>query len=483
MDLDAFDSWYRARYQRTSSALISTMIIISDLVGVMLSFGTGFFLVNLYDIHAINFRSFVTYWPYLPIFILIFQIMHLYPGLSLAPAEELRHLMIGSLMAHGGIIFSRYIEDEEFDAISIAFIISFIFSTVILLICRSYMHGMLRKSRLGGIPAVIYGGGNMGRLIVDRLLNNKKTGYVPVLILDDDPAAGNLYRDIPIIHDTMIGPEIVNRYNIKMAIVAMPAFEQKRLTQILNYSVSAFRYNVLIPDFFNVSNIWMSIRDFDGILGFVTSHKLKMPWNLGIKRFMDLFITILGGITLLPLLLIIALLVKISSPGPVLYVQQRIGQNGEKFDMYKFRSMVIDAENTLKKLLKDSPDLRREYEIHRKLKNDPRITKIGKILRKTSLDEFPQLINVLKGEMSLVGPRPILEEELPKYGEAFKRNYSVKPGLTGLWQISGRSDLDMDFFKAHISFDTYYLQSWSVWLDLWIFYKTVGVVLKGKGAY
>jgi Undecaprenyl-phosphate galactose phosphotransferase WbaP len=446
----------------------------------MFSFGTGFFLVNLYNIHAINFRSFVTYWPYLPVFILIFQIMHLYPGLSLAPAEELRHLMIGSLMAHGGIILSRYIEDKEFDAISVAFIISFIFSTVILLICRSYMHSLLNRTRLGTIPAVIYGGGNTGHLIVDRLLNNKKTGYLPVLILDDDPSGGDSYRDIPIIHNTDLGPEIVSRYNIKMAIVAMPKLNQKEVARLLNYSVSAFRYNVLIPDFFSVTNVWMSVRDFDGVLGFVTSHKLKMPWNLLIKRFMDLAFVLAGGIVVLPLLLLIALLIKISSPGPVLYGQTRLGINGQYFKAYKFRSMVTDAEERLKTLLASDPQIRKEWEANHKIRNDPRITGIGKFLRRTSFDEFPQLINVLKGEMSLVGPRPIVDDEVEKYGEDFNRIFSVKPGMTGLWQVSGRSDTD---YAERVSFDTYYLQSWSVWLDFWVLYKTFGVVLKGKGAY
>jgi Undecaprenyl-phosphate galactose phosphotransferase WbaP len=480
MTLAEFETWYRTRYHRTSTALTSTAFVFSDLIGIMLSFGTGFFLVNLYNIHAINFRSFITYWPYLPVFILIFQIMHLYPGLSLAPAEELRNFMIGSLMAHGGIIFSRYIEDEEFDAISIAFIISFIVSTVVLLICRNWTHGILNKSRLGGIPAVIYGGGKTGRLIVDRLLNNKKTGYLPVLILDDNPAAGDFYRDVPIIHDTGAGPEIVKRLNVKMAIVAMPELGQKEVTRLLNYSVSAFRYNVLIPDFFSATNIWMSVRDFDGILGFVTSHNLKMFWNLGIKRFMDLCIVIAGGTIILPFLLLIALLIKIRSPGPVLYGQMRLGINGTRFKAYKFRSMAVDAEERLQAILVSDPRLREEWEANHKLRNDPRITGIGKFLRRTSFDEFPQLINVLKGEMSLVGPRPIVDDEVEKYGEDFNRIFSVKPGITGFWQISGRSDTD---YAERISFDTYYLQSWSVWLDLWVLLKTFGVVLRGKGAY
>ncbi|MDR1900931.1 MAG: undecaprenyl-phosphate galactose phosphotransferase WbaP [Treponema sp.] len=480
MTLSDFDIWYRTRYHRTSSAFTSAALIISDILAVMLSFGTGFFLVNLYDLSAINFKSFVTYWPYLPVFILIFQIMHLYPGVSLAPAEELHCFFISSLMAHGGIILSRYIENQEFDAISIAFIISFIFSTYILLLCRGRMHGILRKTGLGDIPAVIYGGGSTGRYIVDRLLDNTKTGYVPVLILDEKNDLGEKYRGIPIIKDIYAGPEIVKLFNIKMAIVAMPELNQKELTRLLNYSVSAFRYNVLIPDFFNISNIWMSIRDFGGILGFATSHKLKMFWNLYAKRFMDLSIVIIGGIIILPLLLIIAFIIKLDSPGPVLFGHSRLGQNGKPFKAYKFRSMVSNADECLKELLASDPKIREEWEANHKLKNDPRITKIGKILRRTSFDEFPQLINILKGEMSLIGPRPIVQDEVVKYGEDFRRIFSVKPGLTGLWQVSGRSDTD---YAERISYDTYYLQSWSVWLDMWILYKTFGVVIRGKGAY
>jgi Undecaprenyl-phosphate galactose phosphotransferase WbaP len=256
--------------------------------------------------------------------------------------------------------------------------------------------------------------------------------------------------------------------------------KQKDLTGLINYSVSAFRYNVLVPDFFGVANIWMSVRDFDGILGFATSHRLKMSWNLGIKRFMDLSMVLVGGSIILPFLLIIAFLIKISSPGPVIYKHTRIGMGGKPFKVYKFRSMVVDAEARLNSLLAEDPQARKEWEESHKLKNDPRITGIGKLLRRASMDEFPQLLNILKGEMSLVGPRPIVEGEIKKYGEDFGRIFSVKPGMTGLWQVSGRSDTD---YGERVALDTYYLQSWSVWLDLWILYKTIGVVFKGKGAY
>ena len=480
MILAEFDAWYRTRYNKTSSALTATAIIISDLFSIMLSFGVGFFLVNLYDFEAINFKSFVTYWVYLPIFIIIFQILHLYPGVSLAPSEELRSLMIASYMAHGGMLISRYVEDGDLDAITIALSISSVFSTFILIFFRDLTRNFLNKMNIGNIPAVIFGGGKTGKQIIDHLLANKNASYIPVLILDNDAECGEFYRDIPIIHDTSIGPEIVQQFNIKVAIVAMPNIKEEELNHMLNYSVSAFRYNVLIPSFFNITNIWMSIRDFGGILGFATSQKLKMSWNLAIKRFLDLFIVILGGLIILPMLLFIALLVKLTSKGPILYGHNRLGINGKPFKALKYRSMAADADKRLEELLASDPSIKMEWEASHKLKNDPRITNIGALLRRTSFDEFPQIINVLKGDMSLVGPRPIVNDEVEKYGENFQRIFSVKPGMTGLWQVSGRSDTD---YSERVSYDTYYLQSWSIWLDLWILYRTIWVVIKGKGAY
>ena len=300
------------------------------------------------------------------------------------------------------------------------------------------------------------------------------------MFLDDDPEKGDDYRGIPVIHDTSAGPEIVRLLNIKMAIVAMPSLSNRQLKKLITFSVSAFRYNVQVPDIYAINNIWMSVRDFGGILGFATSNRLNMFWNLWIKRIMDTCIVLIGSILISPILLLIALLIKISSPGPVLYKHERIGQHGKRFKAYKFRSMVLDADERLKELLAKDKDAREEWEQNQKLKNDPRITAIGKFIRKTSLDEIPQFINVLKGEMSLIGPRPIVDDEVKKYGADFQRVFSIKPGLTGLWQVSGRSDVN---YSYRISLDTYYLQSWSIWLDIWIICKTFGVLIKGRGAY
>jgi lipopolysaccharide/colanic/teichoic acid biosynthesis glycosyltransferase len=200
-----------------------------------------------------------------------------------------------------------------------------------------------------------------------------------------------------------------------------------------------------------------------------------------IKRFIDLSLVLVGGIILLPILLLIALIVKLSSRGPVLYASKRFLPDGKIFYAYKFRTMYIDSQAQLQKILDTDPQKKQEWEENRKLKDDPRVTKFGAFLRKTSLDEFPQLINILKGEMSLVGPRPPLDaEEVKKFGDDFDRIFSLRPGLTGLWQVSGRSDTD---YAERVSLDTYYQQSWSVWLDLWILYKTGGVVIMGQGDF
>ena len=487
MTLREYDSWFRTRFRKTSSGPAGAVFIFADLIGVMLSFGWGFLLVEAYgwivlnDSGFIELRSFVTYWPYLPVFIVVFHVLGMYPGISLAPSEELRRFTIGSVMAYGGIVFSRLIESQTWDEVNIAFLISACFSSFILLISRSMAHWVLRRAKWGGIPAVVYGSGATARLAIDRMQGSSRIGYVPALILDESAEEGaREYAGVPIIRDADVGPEIVRRHKIKMAILAADGRDPEELKRLINSSIDAFRYHVIIPDFFDSTNIWMSVRDFDGLLGFVASHKLNMPWNLGIKRLIDISAVLIGGVAILPALLLVALLVKLSSRGPVLFGHERLGRNGKPFRAWKFRSMASDAGERLERLLASDPDMKREWEESRKLRNDPRVTKIGKFLRRTSIDEFPQFVNILKGEMSLVGPRPITRDEAEKYGGDFARIFSVRPGLTGLWQVSGRSEKD---YAARVSYDTYYLQSWSVWLDIWVVYKTFGVVMRGKGAY
>ena len=179
-------------------------------------------------------------------------------------------------------------------------------------------------------------------------------------------------------------------------------------------------------------------------------------------------------------MLIIAVLVKLTSRGNVFYGHKRVGKNGKEIKCWKFRSMYSNSQEMLETILKTDPAMKKEWEENRKFVNDPRVTPLGKFLRKTSLDELPQLFNILAGSMSFVGPRPVTRDELEKYGDYADFILSVTPGLSGMWQISGRSDTG---YEERINLDTYYIQNWSTWFDMWIIIKTVWVVLNGKGAY
>ena len=200
-----------------------------------------------------------------------------------------------------------------------------------------------------------------------------------------------------------------------------------------------------------------------------------------IKRTIDIIGAIFGIILLLPLTILVYILrmAKKENEGPMFFDQLRIGKDGRDFKLYKYRTMVMHADEKLFKYLEENPEAKKEYLKYKKMKNDPRITKVGNFLRKTSIDEFPQFINILKGEMSLVGPRPYLHREIKDMGECYEKIITVKPGLTGYWQVNGRSDVD---FEERLEMDCYYLQNRSLLMDTKIFFKTFTKIFKKNGA-
>ena len=195
-----------------------------------------------------------------------------------------------------------------------------------------------------------------------------------------------------------------------------------------------------------------------------------------VKRFLDIFLSLIGLIILSPIFLIIAIIIKLDSKGPVFFVHSRIGEKGKPIGIYKFRTMVTNAEELIKEF---TPEQKEEFEKNFKLENDPRVTKIGNFLRKTSLDELPQILNILKGELSIIGPRPIVQAELEKYGDDKEKFLSVKPGLTGYWAANGRSDTS---YEERIQMELYYVDNMSFGLDIKIFFKTILAVIKKEGA-
>ncbi|MFZ5754251.1 MAG: exopolysaccharide biosynthesis polyprenyl glycosylphosphotransferase [Bacillota bacterium] len=210
------------------------------------------------------------------------------------------------------------------------------------------------------------------------------------------------------------------------------------------------------------------------------SHKSINTTGYVTKRVFDLLVGSAALIVALPLMILIAIAIKLDSKGPVIFGHTRVGKDGKSFKCLKFRTMVMNSQEILDNLLLENPQFREEWEKDFKLKNDPRITKVGHFLRKTSLDELPQLVNVMKGEMSLVGPRPIIQDEIEKYGNYYEDYRSVLPGITGLWQVSGRNDID---YTERVKLDVKYVRHWSLWLDIKILIRTIGVVLARKGSY
>jgi UDP-galactose-lipid carrier transferase len=215
-------------------------------------------------------------------------------------------------------------------------------------------------------------------------------------------------------------------------------------------------------------------------MAFYIKNNLLNPIEQAIKRLFDMGVAFIALVLAAPFLIWLYSVVYVSTKGHPIFSHERIGFGGKKFKVYKFRTMYIDADERLEELLKTCEESKEEWERDFKLKDDPRITKIGQFLRQTSLDELPQLINVLKGEMSLVGPRPITEMEIQKYGEYFEYFTAVKPGITGLWQVSGRNDIEYD---ERVQLDVWYVRNWSIELDMQILIKTVLVVLGRKGSY
>ncbi len=276
--------------------------------------------------------------------------------------------------------------------------------------------------------------------------------------------------------------EVVNSHLYHAAVISLGKEDTDATFKTLNYVLHHMRRVYVLPKIsklplFN-SEFFNSINH-KGMALFV-KNKLLNPTDRAIKGIFDKALSILLFILFFPILFILYIIVFISTNGHPIFKQRRVGQNGYRFHIYKFRTMKVDADRELEELLARDPAAKLEWEKEFKLKDDPRITKVGKFLRRTSLDELPQIMNVFQGKMSLVGPRPIVDDEVKKYGEMIDYFTAVKPGITGLWQVSGRNDIS---YEDRVQLDVWYVRNWSIELDIIILVKTVVIVLMRKGSY
>ena len=393
----------------------------------------------------------------LALFILIFKRLHTQRRLFYEEAKEIVEAVLMTFI----ILFSLYAmirarPDYSRMLLGLTFVNSMIMVPIFRFFAKKFLNGYIQED------IVIIEGPESDKLF-DFLKREWYLAYRPLAIIPFQEAKKWAQKV----------PNVVISY-----IPFLNEFEHEILMLSTNFRRVFFVPTISgIP--FSNQIVHFSIRENIPLIE--TSSRLYSRFDRAIKRSMDLSLSLLLVLLLSPVFALIALAVKLSSPGPIIFKQKRVGYRGRPFYVYKFRTMYIDAEERLKDLLERDPAAREEWNKHYKLKNDPRITPIGKFLRRYSLDELPQLFNVLKGEMSLVGPRPVKEEELKKYyGEYAQFYMMVLPGITGLWQVSGRSNLN---YEDRVKLDTWYVLNWSLWLDLTILLKTPIVVLKKEGAY
>jgi undecaprenyl-phosphate galactose phosphotransferase len=334
---------------------------------------------------------------------------------------------------------------------------------------------------------IIIGAGAAGIETARGLKTDRHLGYHVIGFLDDDENIGKdvhidgaVYRIFGKIRHYR---KFLKHLDISTVIIAIPSLPMEKSSKLTNEIQKYSKSVMLVPDIKGVAltNTELYHLFVQQLFLLKINNNLKSPYNRFIKRTFDLMLTLLFMPFFLPLIGILGLLIKLGSPGPIIFRHTRVGHGGRLFRIYKFRSMYRDSKERLEKLLATDPASKQEWTTYFKLKNDPRVTPIGRFLRKTSLDELPQLFNVLLGEMSLVGPRPVLKDEIAKYYKEFADYYHlVRPGITGLWQVNGRNNVD---YEARVGLDTWYVLNWSLWLDIVILLKTFRVVLNKEGAY
>ena len=353
------------------------------------------------------------------------------------------------------------------------------FNILIIKFIRRQFIGLLEKRLL------IIGVGNTARELTKIIGENSFTMYNLLGYISANNLFG-VHQEICIDKDKILGTyeeteQVISDKRINEVIIAMPLADNNQMFEIINNLDGKVNKVKFVPELNGVYTFNSEIEDYDGTMLISAQINYVRGLSRFLKRVMDIGIGIVGGLSLIPL----TILVWIKTDNEerkhgLFFTQDRIGKDGKSIKIYKYRSMVTGADKILEEMMAKDEKIREEYEKNKKLKDDPRITKVGEFLRRTSLDEFPQFINVLKGEMSFVGPRPYLQREKKDMGEYYEKIIKSKPGITGMWQTHGRSETD---FEERLELDEYYYRNWSLWLDIVIIIKTIKNVISKKGAY
>ncbi len=413
---------------------------------------------------------------------IVFFASGLYPGVGVHPAVELRQLTLTwAGLAIVSVAFAIFHSSAQSPYALLA-AGTFLGSLLGSPITRTLVRSWASQYNWWGYPVIMIGEGKLADQIDDIFRCGGGRGLRLLGRFDHT----HRYWQEP--HDSRLAwlgnLEDVIRYakqnGVFWLVIAMPDRMDSQMVTWVQFFRQRFRHVVLIHTRHELPSLWHRPLDCGGLSAVQVEERLMMPEQQLFKRALDLTLVLVGGLLLLPLMLVLAGLVWLSSGRPIFYRNPRVGREGHRFGAWKFRTMVPHADQVLDAYLAAHPQARQEYEENHKLKQDPRITRIGSFLRKTSLDELPQIWNVLRGEMSVVGPRPIQVAEIVKYGETYDHYLRVRPGITGMWQISGRNNTT---YQERLMHDRFYVRNWSPWLDLYILGRTLKTVLKCEGAY
>jgi exopolysaccharide biosynthesis polyprenyl glycosylphosphotransferase len=384
---------------------------------------------------------------------------------SLRMIDELQRVIVA--IAVGTLVLAGTLYLSFRDVPRLLFVYFFIFDLLALVAFRLLMRlaFLLADGRTDTTTRVlIIGAGRVGKEVARMIKEREWSGLQVIGYLDDDPEKRGLKPEgLPVLGTLTDASWMVQDEEVEEVILALPLRAHRKMVSLVT-ELQGLPVDVkVVPDFFDLAFHHASIDRLGGIPLIGLRDPAIGGFQRMVKRTFDLIVAISSVVFLAPLMLILAIAIRLDSKGPIVFKQERVGENCRKLFMYKFRSMVENAEARLDDVIED-----------------PRVTRVGRILRRTSLDELPQLLNVIKGEMSLVGPRPELPFLVERYEPWQRKRFAVPPGMTGWWQICGRSDKLM---HLHVEDDLYYIQNYSLLLDLQILWKTIGAVLRGKGAY
>ena len=476
----------RSECNNNNKLLISKIIVlIADYIAIVLGTLAAYYLrVNLQILPVSEHFKVDEIYVYGIVPIVFLSILLLNNAYSIvAPYWDtmknlFRSITIGVVVSIVLMYTGHVINDVSrlFVAFAYIFMLLFIFSG------RFIVGKILSKVGYLTIPVLLVGAGKTAELVKKSLDRMPIATYKIIGYVDDKPKSSTIAKEYSCLGAFSDVERVIKDTGVQTVLICAPGLEPKKLVSLINRLQLLVKRVAFVPELFGLptSNITARGMMEEQAVVLRVQNNLARKSNRIMKRIFDIIATVCGGILILPIFVIIALLIYLDSPGPIVFGHKRIGQDGKEFSCYKFRSMVNNAQEALEVYLQENPIAREEWIREFKLKDDPRVTRIGKFLRKTSLDELPQLWNVLIGDMSLVGPRPIVRAEVEKYGEYINDFYLVPPGITGVWQVSGRSDTT---YEERVLMDSWYVHNWSVWIDIVYLVKTVLAVLKGKGAY